>query len=262
MNGFFKHILVIGFLLLGNVLIAQDLEQAIQSLEKDFRSFNYKKVIEKGQFLLADPYTNKEDSLRIYNYILSSAYAVNDTVLAKKIVLDILACEPSFAPNPRETSPKIIEFFNYVKEQNRPLAPVKRDTIYLPEKEKYVLPPPLNPFSLVSGALIPGSGHLLEGFKSRGYIFSSVSILLLSGTIYAGIETGKRYDTYMAAYGNADYDHLYNEYNQIYKVRNTLLIAYGLWSLYGLFDLQNQFNLRVSLKAGKEHTEITVSLRF
>ncbi|HID38080.1 MAG TPA: hypothetical protein EYP36_01020, partial [Calditrichaeota bacterium] len=217
MNGFFKRLIVIGLFFLSNALTAQDLNQSIQSLEKDFRSFNYKKVIEKGQFLLADPYTSKEDSLLIYNYILSSAYAINDTVLAKKVVLDILTCEPSFAPDPRETSPKIIEFFNYVKKQNRPLVSIKRDTVYLPAKTTHVEPPLIKPLSIISGALLPGSGHLLEGFNPRGYVLSSISLVLLAGTIYAGIETNNRYETYMAATGSANYDRLYNDYNQIYK---------------------------------------------
>ncbi len=148
MSSFFKYTVITGLLFFSNTVFAQDLDQAIQSLEKDFKAFNYKKVIERGRFLLADPYTSKEDSLRIYNYVLSSAYAINDTLLAKKVVLDILACEPSFAPNPREISPKIIEFFNYVKKQNQPLVPVKRDTVYLPAKMGYKELPILNPFPL------------------------------------------------------------------------------------------------------------------
>ncbi len=257
-----KYLFIVLVMLFCHGLFGQDLERDIQSLEKDFKSFNYKKVIEKGQFLLADPYTSKEDSLRIYKFILSSAYALNDTTLAKKVVLDILACEPSFVPNPRETSPKIIEFFNYVKKQKLPFIQVKRDTVYLPATTKPIKVPLMKPYSLVSGILLPGSGHLLEGFTSRGYVFSAISVTLLAGTIYAAVETGNRYDAYMSAEGNADYNRLYNDYNQMYKTRNALIFVYGLWSLYGLFDLQNQFNAQIQIRTRRNSTSLQIGFRF
>jgi len=257
-----KYIFLFFLLFICNSLPGQDLDKAIQSLEKDFKSFNYKKVIEKGQFLLADPYTSKEDSLRIYNFILSSAYATNDTALAKKIVLDILTCEPSFAPDPRETSPKIIEFFNYVKKEKQPLIPVKTDTVYLPAKTEPPRIPFMNPLSLISGAMLPGSGHFMEGFTSRGYVFSSISLVLLAGTVYAVTETDNRYNAYISAEGNANYNRLYDDYNQMYKIRNSLFIAYGLWSLYSLFDLQNQFNTQVRLQTNYNTTSLQVSFKF
>jgi len=78
------HIVIIYFLFSMTALKAQGIKDEIASLEKEFKNFQYNLVIEKGKFLLADRYTTKSDSLQIYQYILSSAYSINDTILARE----------------------------------------------------------------------------------------------------------------------------------------------------------------------------------
>jgi len=90
-------------------------------------------------------------------------------------------------------------------------------------------------FSLI----LPGSGHLMQQRKSKGYLFTAASGLLISGIIYYSYETESRRDDYMKQSGNADYNKLYNKYNQSYKIRNGMITGYSLFAIYVLYDLLN-----------------------
>jgi hypothetical protein len=237
-------------------LHAQNINEEIESLEKDFKAFKYKRVIEKGNFLLSDAFTTKEDSLNIYHYMLSSAYALNDTSRAKNVIKQILLCKPSFSLNPINTSPKIIELFNYIKEQQQAKQQIdslmSRELFNQIEHLKNVIKPPY----ALSSMVFPGSGHLLMGHKQKGCILSSISTILLGGTIYTAIKTNDYRKDYMDARGSADYNDLYDKYNSTYKLRNALFIGYGLFSLYTLYDLHNLNNISITVSRKKEALSI------
>ncbi|GEM_PF-2029348 len=242
---------------------AQKLEKQLRSLENDFKSFKYQQVINKGDFLLADPYTSKSDSLQIFQYMLSSAYALSDTVLAKQIIVKILHTEPSFALNPKEISPKIIEFFNYVKKTlSVPQSPQNEST---PSRSIATLPQALNPvkpLSFVASALLPGSGHLLSDFRPQGYERTAVSAALLVAALTLTMKTEQTHNDYLSAAKNADFDELFNRYNRYYKIRNTLWIGYGLWSLYNLFDLQRSSTLQMTVNGNRQKVALRLTKHF
>ncbi len=215
---------------------AQNLEREVNSLEQDFKSFEYKKVLQKGRFLLADTYTSHSDSLVIFQYMLSSAYALNDTTQAKSIILEILQDQPDFSLNPRETSPKIVEFFNLIKKDHigsprqnppRPAKPIESKI----QKE-------VPAFILAGSVLLPGSAHYFQGMQTKGISFSAVSAVVISSAVYFTFKTSSDREKYMRARNDASYDKLYNTYNSSYKMRTLSFAAWGFWSLYCLYDFQ------------------------
>ncbi len=235
-----KKLLFISILMVAVNGFSQNLQKEIQSLEQDFKSFKYKEVLQKGAFLLADTYTSSDDSLKIYQFMLSSAYALDDSVQAKNIILDLLNHYPDFALSTKNTSPKIVEFFNIIKREHSKKQPIAADD------SGKTTPPPIRSTLLsqlsapvvLSGILLPGSAHLLSGHKQKGYIFSAGTVGLLSGLIYFTLKNESDRDSYMNGRNNADFDKLYSAYNSSYKARNALAVLYGLWSLYSLYDLQ------------------------
>ncbi len=235
-----KKLLFISILLMAVNGFSQDLQKEINSLEQDFKSFKYKQVLQKGAFLLADTYASSDDSLKIYQFMLSSAYALDDSVQAKNIILDLLNHHPDFALSTKNTSPKIVEFFNIIKKEhskNRPMAPTDSSKTAVTHIRNTLLSQLSAPVVL-SGILLPGSAHLLSGQKQKGYIFSAGTVGLLSGLIYFTIKNETDRKSYMDGRTGADFDRLYSAYNTSYKTRNVLAVLYGLWSLYGLYDLQ------------------------
>lgn len=245
-----KIILTIILLSLSAQVLAQNVKTEIASLENNFKAFEYKKVIQKGKFLLADPYTTSEDSTLIYQFMLSSAYALNDTVRAKEFILDLLKNRPDFFMNPINTSPKIVEFFNLIKKEHlieSQIQPPDSTTFRYPtmfEKPKSS--------TLVLGVIFPGSAHLLQGEIKKGRYFSAVSAILLSSTVYYYFKTQSDRETYMKARDGANFNRLYADYNAAYKTRNILSAAYGIWSLYCLFDFNKNFPIRPIYKTNQQ----------
>ncbi len=216
-------------------LTAQNQKEEIQSLENDFKSFKYQMVLNKGRFLLAAPSVSHQDSLLIFQYMLNAAYALNDTSQARGIINDILKSEPHFSPDPQLTSPKIIEFFNEVK-KNSPHYP-QRPAVSEDTTKIIVVEPQVKASGVLSSVILPGSGHLFSNRRTKGILFSGISVALMGGIIYSVAEMTNRRDDYMNARGNVDYDDLYSKYNRAYKTRNWLVTAYGLYSLYVVYDL-------------------------
>lgn len=253
------------FLILSTQALAQQhIHEQIKNLDKDFRSFQYNKVIEKGKFLLSDPYVTKKDSLTIYKYMLNAAYALADTAEAKKIIKQIIKCDPEFALNPQDTSPKIIEFFNHVKNQikhHQPVVPPPPETNPTEQTVRLVYQP--LPFSsALLSVVLPGSGHVHQKFTGRGIRFMGVSVGLLGGIAYATIKTADKRDAYMKARSGADFDQLYDDYNKMYKIRNVLIGAFVLWDLYAFFDLQKEWQISLQKNPGSNALSIGISKRW
>ncbi len=244
-------------LILITLLMAQShITRQIQELEKDFRSFQYEKVIEKGNFLLADPYVTKEDSLQILKYMLNAAYTLADTVTAKNIIQKIIKCDPGFTLNPMETSPKIIEFYQHVKKQiqaHKSIIPFK------PRIKTVVKPLTLPLSSSFFSLMLPGSGHLHQKFKTKGVIFLGISTMLLGSAIYATIETSQKRQDYLAAHPGANFDKLYNNYNFFYKLRNTLWVGFLIWDAFVYYDLQKNWRVRLQSQIAKDGLALKIS---
>jgi hypothetical protein len=252
--------IIILSLFLSTLSLAQDNTQNIKDLEQDFISFNYEKVLQKGQFLLADAFTTKSDSLKIYTYMLNAAYALNDTSQAKEFIISILKTDISYTLNPKKTSPKIIQFFEYIKTQENlfPQKPNGNHPITLKET-----PAPASPWISVSSMLLPGSGHLIKGNKINGYIHTAVSVGLISGIIISHIKTNENRDLYVSAKRSADFSTLYTNYNNAYKFRTALISAYVIWGLYNLYDI-NRTSDKITMEAQADGntTKLTLGYSF
>ncbi len=246
------------------VFAQQHIKEQIKNLDKDFRSFQYKKVIEKGKFLLSDPYVTKEDSLSIYKYMLNAAYALADTAEAKAIIKQIIKCDPEFALNPQDTSPKIIEFFNHVKNQIKHHQPVVPGTTVPGQSGETmrIMYQPLPFSSAVLSVVLPGSGHLQQKFSGKGVRITGVSLGLLGSIAYAAIQTVDKRDAYMKAQQGADFDRLYDEYNRMYKIRNLLIGAFVVWDLYVFFDLQKEWQISLQNNPTTNALSVGISKRW
>lgn len=227
------------FIFLALLLVSshQVTAQDIQTLEEDLKNFRYEQVLQKGFFLLEDAYLSREDSLRIYPLMLNAAYALDDTVVAKEIIHGILKTDAGYNPDPRINSPKIIQFFN--KHKKRFLAEIQQDVKTDTTQHQTTLraQKPLPVRAALFSIVLPGSGHLIQDKRQKGFMFSAISGLTLSGIIYASVKTSAYRDDYMNARGDRDYSRLYNRYNDMYRLRNGLTTGYMLYSLYVLYDL-------------------------
>ncbi|MEJ2636156.1 MAG: hypothetical protein P8184_12800 [Calditrichia bacterium] len=241
-------------------LYSQNLQSEIQSLENDLRKFEYQKVYEKGQFLLTESYITKEDSIRIYQFMIDALFALSDTSTAKNMVEDLLSCCPDFKPDPRIVSPKIIDFINNIKSKIAEPSEIPKEPEVMSQPaivQTYPAPPRFS--YLLSSIVFPGSAHLMTGREKKGIIFSAVSSLLIGGIVYSAIRAEEKREDYFSAGRNGDFPHLYDEYDTAYKIRNYLLVSYAVFNLYAFYDFyrgetrKHDISLRLS-PSGKSFT--------
>lgn len=239
---------------------AQNIKKEIISLENSFKAFEYEKVIRKGKFLLADPYTTTEDSMLIYQYMLSSAYTLNDTTQAREFIHDLLNNRPDFALNPVDTSPKIVEFFNLIKKDFKAEPVIQAsDSKIIQFPEKFEMP---KSSTIMLGILVPGTAHLIQSNRKNGAYFTTISGLLLGSSVYFVYKTSSDRKAYMKARDGSNFNSLYSTYNSSFKTRNTLAIAYGIWSLYCLFDFHKSFMLQPKYESEKQSLSLAWQYRW
>ncbi len=211
---------------------AQGISEKLDELEKEFTQFNYEQVLQKGEFLMGDAFAGKQDSLTILTYMLNSAYALNDTSRAKDIIITILQTDAQYRLDPAENSPKIIDFYNFVR-SNSNLYPPAQTTEYKPADPVKTIPG----WYYTANVLFPGSGFWLDNDKDKGLTYAAISAVLGGSAIYLTLLTNDRKDTYMNARTGANFNSLYDSYNEAYKWRNILITTYIAYSLYSLYDL-------------------------
>jgi hypothetical protein len=245
-------------LLIADNSYAQDFSSEIQALENDLKDFNYQIVLNKGRFLLSESNITKKDSLQIYGYILNAAYSLNDTTMAKDIIKDALKSFPSFAPDPRITSPKIVNYFNSVrmrfinsKPEEQPIVNDRKNLLIKPVPTKYLL----------TSILYPGSSHWFKGYK-KGYYFTGISTILLGGIVYSSLKVGDTRENYMQAKTNENFDRLYNDYNSAYKIRNSLILTYMAFNIYTLYDFYSNEIKNTELSVSMIQNPNSVAIQF
>ncbi len=216
---------------------AQQGHQPLEELEQLFKQFQFQEVLKKGRYYLGEPGLTRRDSLAIYEYMLNAAYALNDTAQAKSIIDEILTTDPNFQPNPKITSPKIMEFYHWYRKNRKPLFPRKPPT-QIPDTARARVVKHTHPLWEVGmGILLPGSSEYLRTKQNRYLLKSGVSALLLGGMIYAIQETAQREKAYLNARQNFDY--YYNRYNAMFKIRSLSIAVYSGWIIWHVYRLLN-----------------------
>lgn len=241
------------------VASAQGISEKLDELEKEFTQFNYEQVLQKGEFLLGDAFAGKQDSLTILTYMLNSAYALNDTSRAKDIIITILQTDAQYRLDPAENSPKIIDFYNFVR-SNSNLYPAAQ-----PAEEKPVEPVKTIPgWHYTANMLFPGSGFWLDNNKEKGLTYGAISAVLGGSVIYLALLANERKDKYMNAQTGANFNSLYDSYNEAYKWRNILITTYIVYSLYSLYDLHESRpkSPSLALEIKRDYLSAGISVRW
>ena len=241
----FVWLMVAGMIsLFSNLLVAQP-SRAVSELEASFRQFQFQEVLNKGRFFLGEPGLSRQDSLTIYEYMLNAAYALNDTVQAKAIIDEILRTDPNFQPNPRITSPKIMEFYRWYRKNRPQVFPVPQTPVTSNKRESF---PAISWWEVGETLLLPGSGEWIRQKTPANLTRMGVSAVLLGSVIYTITETSRRERDYLSA--TSDFDTYYDRYNRMYRYRTVAIITYSGWVLWHLYRLIHQ-NHRVKSTASR-----------
>jgi hypothetical protein len=160
---------------------------------------------------------------------------------ALKNFANILEINPDYRLDPVKNSPKILAFFEEIRRQtmvNR--ANIEMPTIVSQESSaKYVNLDSIKQASQKRMALsvfVPGSGQIMRGEKTKGWLLLGGNIALLGGFLYFNFEANRLEDEYLKASNPEDITATYDDYNQAYQNRNIALTGFLLLWLYTQID--------------------------
>lgn len=228
--------LKIFLLILINTINAQVAD--LNSIKQNYESFEYAKVIALSEELIKTGILSENELVSIYVMRAVSFYSLGNETMAKESFIDALKLNKNYSPDPSVISPKIISLFNEVKTNFlKSLSPVlQKDTVAYKSPTKIFDTGILRNAALRNIAL-PGWGHFYSGNTTKGIIYTALSAATLGSAIYFIGDTNNKEKLYIQEKNLSIINQRYENYNNSYKTRNVLLIAYAAVWIVSQLDL-------------------------
>jgi len=262
--------LIVVYLFLSGVslLHGQSYHPGIMNIREYFKKFEYQTVIDSSLALLhRSAPADTTDLLELYRLLGVSYYSVTKMDSALAVFVRLLGLNPAYELNRHENSPKIIAFFEEIRRSYHqdPLVIQKThtDTLLVPEG--------LSARVITFSVLMPGTGHIQIGERTRGWILTGLAVASLGTAIYYTLETGRREDAYLSAVDKNDIPNKYDSYNEAYRLRNAAWLFFGAVWIYTQADLlfftdipdEKPLSFSISPPVGQLHTvSLSVQVAF
>lgn len=186
-----------------------------------YERLEFDEAIETGQNLLASNLElGKEDLITINEYMALSFYNLGKIDSARSHFLSLLSIEPAFELDPIEVSPKIITFFNELKQEAG--SQQAEDAIGY---TKYIFVEDLRPGATFRSIILPGWGQFYKHQKTRGYILGGAFVASLAATgVSLYFEKDNR-DKYLGSTTPSTIEKDYQTYNDWFKRRKLFTVS-------------------------------------
>ncbi len=239
--------------------LSQTKEYELYQIQFLYNEAKFGTVIKNGQSLLNSNYsfTDKE-LIEIHKYLALSFYNIAEEDSSRSHFFTILTLDSDFEPDPVRTSPKIISFFESVKQAYEDVS--SQQVKLLPVK-KYIFMEDKRPKAALRSAVFPGWGQFYKNQNTKGYIiggaFWSSAILT---TVFYGIERDLK-SKYLDETDPTKVTDRYDSYNNMSKFRRfmqyTLISAW----LVGIGDaLFSEYSPQIS--AESDQITLSINIRF
>lgn len=218
-------------------LYPQQNTEKLELINNQFQSFEYQAVIENADSLLTDVnILNDSDKVEIYRLKGVSHYSLLQMRLALNSFINILKLNPNYEMSPIQNSPKIVKYFNEIKNS------FSKDMINAEKREEEFNKSLINQRNAINKSigysiLLPGLGHLQNGETTKGWGLISAAVITLGSSVYFILDTNKKEDDYLSEIEKSQIEIKYNKYNDSYKYRNYSLISFAAVWLYSQIDL-------------------------
>ncbi len=225
-----------------------------------YEALEFDKAISTGQELVKTNLEfNKDELSIIHQFVALSFYNMGKIDSARSHFLSLLSINPGFELDPIKVSPKIISFFNQLKEETQSV-PADNTIGYT----KYVFMEDLRPGATLRSFILPGWGQLYKHQKRRGYIIGGAFVASLAATVVSLYLEKTNHDKYLESTTPSTIEENYQTYNDWFKRRKLLTISTisiwavaildALWSPYphgGISIDNNNLSFSVNIPLGK-----------
>ncbi len=212
--------------------------QSLESLRIKYEKFEYQAVVDQAREMLQ--HRARMDSAGIRETLLLSAishYSLLNVDASMVDFLELLRLDPQFQLDPASTSPKIIQFFNEIK-QSAHREPEKERVLVRVDTVRTLIDVgrPLTA-ALKRSMLWPGWGQCYLGRRTEGRLLRAASVLTCAAAVWATVDCRNKEKTYLNTTSRVLMDQRYNEYNKSYKTRNLLWSSLAAVWLYSQLDV-------------------------
>lgn len=240
----FFSIIIIHLLFL-NTLHSQTFNPQLDTLIDTFKSFNYQGTIDMANNLIADSVQlNEADLCEINRLKAISYYSLLNMQGALKSFIEILKINPDYTLNPEHNSPKIIDYFEEIRENFPPPKADYEPEIMTPDSllinhkiDTDAMTHNISNKTLLYSLLLPGLGHVTTNASPKSWLLFSAGMVMLGSSIYYIVDTNQREKDYLNASDKLEIESKYATYNTSYKRRNFFIMAYAAIWLYSQIDL-------------------------
>jgi hypothetical protein len=227
------HILTLAILFLTTAAHAQ---ATLEMMRLKLRQFDYARVVGLADTLLQQASLTPNERIEILETQGIAQYSLQELDGALATFAALLKIAPDCTLDPGKTSPKIIRFFDEIKEslaqQKAAAATVRIDTVRLYDQGGRKLPG-----AMVRSLLWPGWGHLYQQRRNTGIALAAANLALLGSSLYFAGDCRDKQHAYLSAAEESLIAGRYQSYNTAYKTRNALIASYALFWLLSQADL-------------------------
>ncbi len=218
---------------------------SLSIMKKKFDQFKYGDVISiANKLLLKKAPFNRADIINIYMLKGISHYSLSEDDAARKSFIEILRIDTSYTFDSTKISPKIISFYNQVKQnyiqQQKDIEArtvVRIDTVYVPQTRYDTEYERKLKNAVARSLIIPGLGQWYLKTNFKNIVFTVLGTASLASTIYYFLKTETDEKAYLIETNPDEIQSKYNEYNNSFKGRNISLITFGVLWVYSQLDL-------------------------
>jgi hypothetical protein len=218
----------------------------LDSLKKKYESFAYRDVITIAENALQQKdKIAKHDLIQIHSYKAIAHFSIREERFAEKSFIEILKIDTGYVLNEETISPKIVSFYQGVKQAYiktlPPVIPVVTDTIpKTPVKENPVIiqqPVKTETKTVIEyyfpyrSMILPGWEQIRNDDSPKGWVMASAAGVSFLSTVYFIFDCNSKQSDYLNESNRSLIGSKYSSYNTSYKIRNVSIAVFAaVWA--------------------------------
>ncbi len=204
-------------------LKAQPAHSRALQVQQLYESLQFEQAIDLSRQLLRTPQKfTKDDLLLIHQFTAYAFFNLGQPDSARKHFVTILAMDPNYQLDPVTTSPKIIRYFNALKQAFKNRS-VETSIAYT----RYIFIKDLRPGAAWRSAILPGWGQWYKGQKKKAMWVGTAFGLNATFTVVAAFLEKHYHQKYLDSKQPSAISKNYDTYNFWYKTRKVSLALLG-----------------------------------
>lgn len=166
----------------------------------------------------------------LLKYLALAQVSMGKDSEARSTMASLVLVNQNFQFQTGEVSPKVQEMYQSVRDE------FVRTPTQVANPPQYLIKTDRRAELILKSIAMPGWGQIEAGQK-RGYIWAATFSAALIGAGATAILTAEAHDDYLYAYDSSIIQKRYNDYNQLYHWRNSLLALTFLTYSINLVDI-------------------------